>query len=92
VSAHRWPAVTWGLWALGVVVLVAPPLGMADPMVLTLILDPELLALMTAAGLLLVRLDLAAAVRSLAGHVAAGCHLKFVQRLPSSPFRDRESP
>jgi hypothetical protein len=43
---------TWLLWGLGVVVLLASSLSMLDPVVLTFVVDPELLALFVDSALL----------------------------------------
>ena len=53
--AGRHPAKVWLVWALGAVVLLATPLALADPAMWLLVLDPELLAIVAAAGLALFR-------------------------------------
>jgi hypothetical protein len=66
----RLQAVRWLLWAVGAVVLLwASPLGLFDPVTVALILDPELLALMIAVAITMVRLDLVTFVRMIGRRV-----------------------
>ena len=60
---RRHPAWVWALWTVGAAALLATPFALADPGLLLLVLDPELLALATLAGLALVR-ESASAVRA----------------------------
>jgi hypothetical protein len=43
----------WLLWAIGAALLIAAPFALADPAVLVLLLDPELLAAIAFAGIAL---------------------------------------
>lgn len=68
----------WVLWAMGVVMLVwSSPLGLFDPVTLALVLDPELLVLMLAVAIMMVRVDLLTFLRSIA------------QRAPQTPVPAR---
>lgn len=48
---------TWALWLLGVAAVMSTPWAWADPALVALVLDPELLAMVAAVGLALARDD-----------------------------------
>ena len=52
---RRRPLRVWLLWAIGAAVLLVCSLGVADPAILSLALDPELVALVVASGASMVR-------------------------------------
>ena len=52
---RRRPLRIWLLWAVGAAVLVLSSLAVADPAILSLALDPELVALVVASSISIVR-------------------------------------
>ncbi len=48
---RRHPLRVWLLWAVGAAVLALSSLSVADPAILSLALDPELVALIVASGI-----------------------------------------
>ena len=53
--ARRHERRVWLLWAAGAVLLLTTPLALADPAMLMLLLDPELLAIAVMAAVALMR-------------------------------------
>jgi hypothetical protein len=92
-AAGRHDARVWLLWLLGAsVLLLTVRYAAADPAILALLLDPELLAVMTLAALALVRGDVraglaraGAAAIHLRAAVAAGLPAPGRRRRPRSP-------
>jgi hypothetical protein len=58
ILVHRHSLRVWLLWGCGALALMALPVALMDPVVLMLLLDPELLALLVVSviGLLRIRL------------------------------------
>ncbi|HEY2791263.1 MAG TPA: hypothetical protein VGJ28_02840 [Micromonosporaceae bacterium] len=75
------PLWVWICWAIGAVVLLSTPLAVADPAVLGLLFDPEIIAVFVLAGLMAVRTS--AIGLMVLGFLAIGWRwLRSVVRLP----------
>jgi hypothetical protein len=81
-TARRHRPRVWLLWAAGTILLLASQLAIADPGVLMFVLDPELLALIVASSIALLR---PAAADLIAGAFRASIGSYFRRRPNPTP-------